>query len=310
MAKGYTETTPSMASPIWLQSDAGDYREFPAKLNPDSFRDRDAIAIVVGAAGAAENATTIPIDSVTLPLGVTNIPKGTWLNFGTTKVAQLSANFTGGASLSVNAIPTALVDNDVAYHLPFPNRKLIQAGQLVGRTYAERDASTPFGPWAAGDDEVFLLLFDTPNALENADCYLLGHNAVISENFLPNWSTLSALVDEVQTVTITGTLSAGTVTFSANDKEATVAYNANEAAIQAAFDVLFGSSQVVIAGTMASFTVTYSGTGVDELDKAMLDVDIANATGATASSVSETTKGGNGWLTTIRSLYRAIKGAN
>jgi hypothetical protein len=51
-------------------------------------------------------------------------------------------------------------------------RKPIASGTLLGRTYAERDAKTGFGPAAATDDEIYLLAFDVTDAVFLPDCEL------------------------------------------------------------------------------------------------------------------------------------------
>lgn len=69
----------TISSPRW----AGDFggREhimpFPARLDAAQFNKTDAVVVVVGAAGAAIGATSIPVDALS---GA--IPSGTFLNFG------------------------------------------------------------------------------------------------------------------------------------------------------------------------------------------------------------------------------------
>lgn len=72
-------------------------------------------------------------------------------------------------------------------------KKRIQAGTLLGRTFAERDAGAKFGPAADADDEVLILAFDVTDAVQNDDCTLVNPEmAVIFENRLPGWGSLSA----------------------------------------------------------------------------------------------------------------------
>lgn len=87
-------------------------------------------SVVVGAAGAAGNATTVPVDATTYA-----IPSGTLLDFGAKKFARLSADALAGAtSLTVDAIATALVDNDAATHIVQrgSGKKTLPAGTAVG----------------------------------------------------------------------------------------------------------------------------------------------------------------------------------
>lgn len=61
----------------------------------------------------------------------------------------------------------------------------VPSGVAVGRTIAERDANTAFGPAAAADDEIFLLAFAT-DALEiNPDATLYRGGSVVKQNYLP-----------------------------------------------------------------------------------------------------------------------------
>ena len=193
MARADTTITTQMSTPRWIAEPTRreNVAHFPAKLEALQFTDKDAISVVVGAAGAAISATSVPIAAITFPPGITRIPNRTWLNFGGTKVARLNADYTGGTSISVEAIPTALVSGDTAVFLHWGRRIAIESGTLVGRTRAERNAGTGFGPWAGGDEEVFLIMFDVSDASINNDVTLLQNLVTIKENYLPRWATLS-----------------------------------------------------------------------------------------------------------------------
>jgi hypothetical protein len=113
------------------------------------------------------------------------IPSGTVLNFGTNKFARLTAAAAAGAtSLTVAAIPTALVDNDTATYAGTLT-KLVPSGTFLGRSIVERDAGTGFGPWVTGDADEYLLAFDVTDADVNPDCDLYRHGGVVKDNFLP-----------------------------------------------------------------------------------------------------------------------------
>jgi hypothetical protein len=173
----------------------------PAKLDPTQFRDAIGVVVDVGAAGAAGGAVAIPISpALDIPggIGVANIsstevliPAGTVLDFGGAKFARLTADAKrGDVSLTVAALPTALVDADVAvYNKSGPNAKFIQSGTIVGRTYAERDANTPFGLGVDTDDELFILAFDVPDTSLNDEGELYRHHLLVAENYLPEWMT-------------------------------------------------------------------------------------------------------------------------
>ncbi|HRJ51071.1 MAG TPA: hypothetical protein PKU91_11075, partial [Phycisphaerales bacterium] len=77
------------------------------------------------------------------------IPSGTILYFGESKdFATLAAAAAAGAtSLTVQALPQIVESGDKAtYAGAGTKKKVITSGTLLGRTYAERDANTPYGP--------------------------------------------------------------------------------------------------------------------------------------------------------------------
>lgn len=187
---------------------------------------RAAHNVVVGAAGASGGATSVPVDALTAPLA-----SGTLLDFGTNKFARLTAAAALGAtSITVAAIPTALVDNDSAtvpavsiiarttanaaaaatsitvealaepilsgdvatYAGAGTLKKRIQAGTLLGRTYTERDAGTGYGRWTTGDHEVYLVPFEITDAVANPNVELAAHTLKVYENNLPEWSGSSS----------------------------------------------------------------------------------------------------------------------
>lgn len=77
---------------------------------PEWFRETPGQYVVVGAAGAAQGAVAVPVDAL-----MYDIPSGTVLSFGGAKFARLTAPAAAGAvALTVAALPTALVDNDLA----------------------------------------------------------------------------------------------------------------------------------------------------------------------------------------------------
>ncbi|MEO7102865.1 MAG: hypothetical protein ABI119_05965 [Gemmatimonadaceae bacterium] len=74
----------------------------------------------------------------------------------------------------------------------------IPSGTVVGRTIAERNSGSPFGPAADTDGEFYITAFDITNALVLDDVELCRPYAglVVKENFLP--TALSALSVTVQ----------------------------------------------------------------------------------------------------------------
>lgn len=193
------------SGPAWL-ADAGPGNvvsiPLPGKLDPTQFTDMNGVVVQANGV-AAIGATSITVDALSLPLLADNlavqgaqtlIPRGTSLHFGAGKFAVLTADAKiGDTTISVLAIPTALADNDKAIYSPGGTLTLA-SGILLGRTYAERDANTPFGAAASTDDEFFIMMHEIPdvNAPGGDDCEVVRHQMTIKENYLPEWSTISA----------------------------------------------------------------------------------------------------------------------
>lgn len=166
-----------------------------AMIDPSQFPKRDSVKVTVGAGGAAQNATSVPVTA--LPGA---IPSGTILNFGANKFARLTSPASLGAtSITVAAIPTALVAGDVATYEPKPE-VYVPSGTLVGRTYAERSAGTAFGPAATdgSDDEVFLILYDKPDASKDPEVSLYRKDSIVYERYLPASSKVTAVLDMIR----------------------------------------------------------------------------------------------------------------
>jgi hypothetical protein len=176
-------------APRWAGDFISDDRLIPggAKVDPTQFFAEDSVKVNVGAAGAAGNATSVPVDALSGP-----IPSGTTLHFGSKKFATLTAPAAAGdTAITVEALPTALVQNDNATY-PGTKEVSIPSGTLLGRTYAERDASTPYGPAGDSDDEFYLLAFDISDANIINDAELYRHAGIVLENYLPVFSSLSS----------------------------------------------------------------------------------------------------------------------
>lgn len=193
MSTVINQSVTEMTSPVW----AGDFMSRdhlvpgPFHVVASQFIAPDGVRVTVDTAGAAANATAVPVTALS---GA--IPSGTLLDFGGKKFARLSAAAAAGAtSLTVDALATALVAADVATYAG-TKKKSIRDGTAVGRTYAERDAGTGMGPAAATDDEVFLLAFEITDADVDNGAVMYRPNAQVKENRLPDWAGLASGVKD------------------------------------------------------------------------------------------------------------------
>ena len=172
-------------------------------VDPSEFDYEDAVLVTVGAAGAAADATTVPVTFSHPTPGVSlkddvKLPVGTVLDFGGDKFATLTAEAdpNSDSSITVRALVTALVEDDAAtYEGGELNRKFIQSGLLLGRTYTERGNNVGYGPASVAsgsvDDQIFLLAAPITDALEETYAELYMHGNVVYEEALPGWATLS-----------------------------------------------------------------------------------------------------------------------
>lgn len=318
-----------LSRPRW----AGDYLSdeslmpTPYRLDPAQFTDQAGIVVTVDVAGAAQSATSIPVVAITLPnqaaqaaiaAGSVMIPAGRNLWFGGTKFAHVTADvLLGATTISVAALPTALVSGDVATFSRF-GAAAVRSGTVVGRTLAERDAGTNFGPAAVGDDEIFIVAFDKPDLSRDSDfeAYKPHAGKVVYENFLPDYSgglLLGTGANEVQTVAVDTILSGGKIGLTAVDsagvpQTVVVSYNTSwtqtVADIQTALVAVLGTAAVAAAVTATkNMTLTFSGAGYAGKAQPPVGVDISAATGPTKATVTRTTPGGTPVLTRLRQLY-------
>jgi hypothetical protein len=158
----------------------------PVKIDEAQFNASDAVKVTVTANRAAD-ATDVPVAALSGP-----IPSGTVIDLGGKKFARLTAPAAKGAvTLAVAALATALVTNDTGTYKGV-GKKSVPSGTLVGRTYAERNAGTPWGPAdVAGDDEIYLIVRDNSDLTKDATNELYRHGQVVKENYLPGFSGFS-----------------------------------------------------------------------------------------------------------------------
>lgn len=188
MPRNMNVSGPTLTSPVW----AGDFlnREHlipgGAKLNAAAFNGPDAVVVTTSAAAIA-GAVALAVVALTGPL-----PADTMLYFGGTKYARVTVAAAAGATaLTVAALPTAIAAGDSATYAG-TDAKAIPSGTIIGRTIAERDALTGFGPAADTDDEIFIVAFDITDADSVADVELYRHGSIVKENFVPGWAGVAA----------------------------------------------------------------------------------------------------------------------
>jgi hypothetical protein len=118
--------------------------------------------------------------------------------------------------------------------------------------------------------------------------------------------TVTALgVNEVQTVAIAGTLSAGGYSIRLIDKDgklkqtAVIAYNASVANVQTALDAVTAANAIVAGGTAQSaMTLTFSGANYAALPQTLVEIIPDGLTGMTTIGVTRTTAGVDGRFVT------------
>jgi hypothetical protein len=190
MAKVSDSTITKYLIPNWAV-DFGDRSALlpgGARVDPAQFVAEGGTRVVTS--GAAQGAVSVPVTALT-----NAIPSGTLLYFASGKYARTTANAAAGAtSIAVEALPVALANLDTATYNPPGARYVIPSGTVVGRTRAERDAGTAYGPAASGDEEVYILFHDIEDAVVNPDATLYRHYKGVKENQLPNWAGLGATV--------------------------------------------------------------------------------------------------------------------
>lgn len=138
------------------------------------------------AAAAATTLTVFPLDGTIANTQTALFPGGT-------KQARLTADAAAGATtLTVDELQFALATSDTATYSGTTGVKLIPSGTPIGRTIAERDAGTAYGPALSTDDEIFLVAFDVTDAALNADVELYRGGSIVKETFVPGWAGLAA----------------------------------------------------------------------------------------------------------------------
>lgn len=183
-----------LAAPIWAGDRLDSEHLFPGGgiIDAAQFLAEDGTTLVVDTAGAAANATSIPLKA---PGPRAVVPSGTVLYFGASKKFALTTASAGigATSVAVQALPTALVDTDTAtYPGSGTKKKVVPSGTAVGRTFTERAAGTAFGPADAADDEVILTASEVPDAARDNSVALYRYGSIVKENLLPGFANIAS----------------------------------------------------------------------------------------------------------------------
>lgn len=180
------------AQPAWCGDFLGRDQLLPggAKIDSTQFAIRPAVRVTL-TADAAVGAVALAVTALAAA-----IAPGTMLNFGIPgKVAYANEGAAAGAVAIVVAPLARAVKSGDTYLVPAVAHPFVPAGTVVGRTYAQRDAKTPFHIALDTDDEVFVVAFGRRVDLVN-DVDLIRNTKTVSikENFLPGFASLSATI--------------------------------------------------------------------------------------------------------------------
>lgn len=149
----------------------------------EQYRRTPGQVVVVGAAGAAIGATSVPVVALARALNT-----GTVLDFGAGKFATTTANAAAGAtSITVRAIPTALVSGDQAI-VAGSGAKFLPAGTVLGTLLGNGKASPRVVTTNPAVGILETNATDDPAAPDSKTGYSMLVGGVIFENLLPESS--------------------------------------------------------------------------------------------------------------------------
>jgi hypothetical protein len=141
-------------------------------------------------------------------------------------------------------------------------------------------------------------LVGPPSAGGTVQSATVTYSAVDTSTGVITVTSVGAGADEVQTIAIAGSLSAGTFTLTFVDSDGVlnttspIAHNASTANVQTGVDNALGASKVTVGGTaITGMTFTFGGVGYAKTPQALIDVDTSGLTGMTSVSVTRTTSG-------------------
>lgn len=169
--------------PTWFKDFTSRQTVLPGgvTIDPSLFPRIDAVTVTVDGA-SAENATESTVQPLT---GV--IPKGAQLAFANGNVVVTEQAAKNATVVKHTAAPAGGIADGEASSYAGTGKRSVKQGTAIGRTYAERAAQDDFGPYADGDDEVYLIMHDYRNVEDERWIDVARPGALIAENFLPGW---------------------------------------------------------------------------------------------------------------------------
>jgi hypothetical protein len=193
MSRDQTLAGYSIAQPAWCGDFLGRDQLLPggAKVDPTQYPTYSAVTVTLTAAAAA-GAVALTVAALSAA-----IRPGTVLNFGNPGLLAYAPNGAAAAATSIVVTPLArAIPNASAAVTDANAHAVVPSGTIVGRTFAQRNAGTSLHLALDTDEEIFIVAFENPNVNRVNDVALVrpGAGVVVKENFLPNFSTLSATI--------------------------------------------------------------------------------------------------------------------
>ena len=154
-----------------------------ARVDSAQFPRADRVAVTVDGAVLA-GVKQITVDALLGP-----IPAGKLIYIAGVAVRTRLAAGTGATTIYTQPLEAPLADNAAGEYMGSGRIELLK-GTVLGRSIAERNAGTGFGPAVVGDDEIYLLARYIPDAADIDDVSLYRHVFQVYENFLPGIATM------------------------------------------------------------------------------------------------------------------------
>lgn len=166
---------------VWIKDYVSREHSLPGGIRLDSDAFRPAALTITADGAAAIGDTELTVDALT-----DEVLAGALIPFPGGQIVTTRAKAEKGATtLVTEPLTAAIADGAAALFADSRRRQTIPASTLVGRTFAEQAAGTPFGPFEAGDDEVYLTIRTVQDIFRNAETEALRKNTVVATNRMP-----------------------------------------------------------------------------------------------------------------------------